>query len=125
VGVATIFITRLVRGEPVTIFGDGEQQRDFVHVDDIADGVVASLSGPPGTYNLGTGRATTVNALADLILGRLAPGTTPGHGPAQTGELRYSVADIGRAREALGYSPRRALASHIDDVIADIRRRLA
>jgi nucleoside-diphosphate-sugar epimerase len=125
VGVATIFITRLLRGESVTIFGDGLQQRDFVHVSDIASGVVASLDGPPGTYNLGTGRATTVQALADLILERLAPGTTPAYAPAQPGELRCSVADIGRARDALGYRPTRSLATHIDDVIADIRARLS
>jgi UDP-glucose 4-epimerase len=124
VGVATIFITRLLRGEPVTIFGDGEQQRDFVHVADIADGVLAGLDGPPGTYNLGTGRGTTVNALAALVIDRLAPGTLPNYAPAQPGELRYSVADIARAREALGYTPRRTLATHLDEVIADIRDRL-
>lgn len=124
VGAATIFITRLLRGEPVTIFGDGEQQRDFVHVGDIADGVLAALDGVPGTYNLGTGRGTTVNALAALITERLAPGTAPAHAPAQAGELRYSVADITRARTHLGYVPRRSLVTHIDEVVVDIRARL-
>jgi UDP-glucose 4-epimerase len=124
VGAATIFITRLLQGEPITVFGDGEQQRDFVHVGDIADGVVASLSGPAGTYNLGTGRGTTVNELARLIVERLAPGVEPTHAPAHAGELRYSVADISAARETLGYAPSRTLASHIDEVIADIRGRV-
>lgn len=125
VGAATIFITRLLRGEPITIFGDGTQQRDFVHVGDIADGVVASLTSSPGTYNLGTGRGTSVNDLARLIIERLAPGAEPAHAPAQAGELRHSVADISAARAALGYAPNRTLASHIDEVIADIRTRLA
>jgi UDP-glucose 4-epimerase len=61
VGVITIFATRLLRNEAITIFGDGEQRRDFVHVDDIAAGTLATPGGPPGIYNLGTGRGTSLN----------------------------------------------------------------
>ena len=64
VGVITIFVTRLLRGEAPVIFGDGEQQRDFVHVDDIAAGTMAAPGRAPGTYNLGTGRGTSLNELA-------------------------------------------------------------
>lgn len=120
VGVITIFVTRLLRGEPITIFGDGQQCRDFVHVDDIVQGTVRTLHGPPGTYNLGTGVGTTVNEVAALLVERLAPGTVPRHGPEQSGELRYSVADIGAARRATGYAPAGRLEARLGDVVAEI-----
>ena len=124
VGVITIFVTRLLRGEAPIIFGDGEQRRDFVHVDDIVAGTIAAADGPPGTYNLGTGRGTSLNSLAALLTARLAPAVKATHAPAQAGELRYSVADVSAARLALGYTPTKTLEGGIDDVIADIRKRL-
>ena len=125
VGVITIFVTRLLRGEPITIFGDGEQQRDFVHVDDIVAGTRATPGRRPGTYNLGTGRGTSLNELAELLIAQLAPGTHPQHAPAQAGELRFSVADISAARAQLLYTPTRTLAADIGSVVEDVRRRLA
>jgi UDP-glucose 4-epimerase len=123
VGVLTIFITRLLRGESITIFGDGEQQRDFIHVEDIVAGAMATPGREPGRYNLGTGRGTTLNQLAAMVLAKLAPGQTPKHADAQAGELRFSVADISAARRALGFSPTRSLQQDLDDVIAWVRER--
>ena len=124
VGVATIFATRLLKGEPIAIFGDGLQERDFVHVQDVADAVAASLHGPAGTYNIGSGVGTSVNTLARMLIDRLAPGTTPEHLPAHPVEVRHSVADISAARRALGYAPSRTLAAHLDEVIASVADRL-
>jgi UDP-glucose 4-epimerase len=121
VGVLTIFITRLLRGESITIFGDGEQQRDFTHVHDIVAGTKATPGRTPGRYNLGTGRGTSLNELAAMVLARLAPDQRPKHAEAQAGELRFSVADIGAARQALGFSPTRSLQQDLDDVIAWVR----
>ena len=123
VGVITIFVTRLLRGEPPVVFGDGEQQRDFVHVEDIAAGTLAGPGRMPGTYNLGTGRGTSLNSLAAMLTERLAPGGGVTHAPAQPGELRFSIADISAARRGLGYEPKRRLESDLDDVIADVRQR--
>jgi UDP-glucose 4-epimerase len=123
VGVITIFVTKLLRGEAPQIFGDGEQQRDFVHVGDVTDGVLGSLGKAEGTFNLGSGTPRTLNALATLLTQRISPGIRAVHEPAREGELRFSVADIGAARAAFGYDPTRALAAHLDEVIADIRRR--
>jgi UDP-glucose 4-epimerase len=123
VGVITIFVTRLVAGQGITVFGDGEQQRDFVHVDDIAAGTLATTGRTPGTYNLGTGRGTSLNQLAAMLIARLAPEQRAAHAPPQAGELRYSIADISAARRALGYQPTRSLEADLDEVIADIRAR--
>jgi len=124
VGVITIFVTRLLQREPVVIFGDGEQRRDFVHVDDITAGVTRSLGRAAGTFNLGTGRGTSLNALAAGLVARLAPGIPIVHEPARSGELRFSVADIAAARRAFGYAPSRTVEADLDGVIEDIRRRL-
>jgi UDP-glucose 4-epimerase len=124
VGVITIFVTRLLRGEAPTIFGDGAQQRDFVHVDDIVAGTMAAPGREPGTYNLGTGRGTSLNDLAALLVNRINPALIAHHAPAPAGELRYSIADIGAARQALGYAPTRTIESELDRTIADIRKRL-
>ena len=123
VGVITIFVTQLLRGEAPQIFGDGEQQRDFVHVGDITDGVVGSLGRAEGTFNLGSGTPRTLNALASLLIDRISPGTRAVHGAAREGELRFSVADVSAARATFGYDATRSLAAHLDEVIADIRKR--
>ncbi|HEV8613366.1 MAG TPA: NAD-dependent epimerase/dehydratase family protein, partial [Gemmatimonadales bacterium] len=121
VGVITIFVSRLLGGESPVIFGDGLQRRDFVHVADIAAGTVAALDGPPGIYNLGTGKGTTVRQLAELLARHLNPAVPILHVPAQEGELRYSVADIREASSRLGYRPTRSLESDIVAVIEAIR----
>ncbi|HET9703664.1 MAG TPA: NAD-dependent epimerase/dehydratase family protein [Vicinamibacterales bacterium] len=123
VGVITIFVTKLLRGEAPQIFGDGEQQRDFVHVGDITDGVLGSLGRAEGTFNLGSGTPRTLNALASLLIDRISPGIRAVHQPAREGELRFSVADVSAARATFGYNATRSLAAHLDEVIVDIRKR--
>jgi UDP-glucose 4-epimerase len=123
VGVITIFTTRLLRGEAAVIYGDGRQERDFVHVADISDGVIGSLGRATGTFNLGSGRATSLNALSKLLIDRLGAGVAARHEAAREGELRFSVADIAAARAAFAYAPSRSLETHLDEVIADVRAR--
>ena len=121
VGVLTIFVTRLLRGEPITIFGDGEQQRDFIHVQDIVAGTIGATGHAAGIFNLGTGRGTSLNQLARIVLNRLAPGQHAQHAPAQAGELRFSVANIDAARRAFGFNPSKSLERNLDDVIESVR----
>jgi UDP-glucose 4-epimerase len=123
VGVITIFVTSLLAGRRLTIFGDGEQQRDFVHVRDIAAGTVATVGRPPGTYNLGTGRGLALNRLVELLGETMGVTPVTEHAPAQAGELRYSVADITAARHALGYAPTRSLETDLGEVVADVASR--
>lgn len=79
VGVITIFITRLLAGKPPKIFGDGEQRRDFVHVNDVVNANLLAMdtSERYGLYNVGTGRATSVTEISNLLCQRIAPDIRP------------------------------------------------
>jgi len=123
VGVITIFVNRLLKGEAPTIFGDGEQRRDFVHVSDIvAANVLCMKQGIPRViFNVGTGVATSVNQIAELLCRRIAPGVRPQYADEQRGELRYSIADVARLAAATGYRPRCTLEGKIEEVIEACR----
>jgi UDP-glucose 4-epimerase len=125
VGVMTIFINRLLGGEPPLIFGDGEQCRDFVYVGDIVAGALLAMDAAVDSqaFNLGSSRGTTVNALAAMLCQRINPQISPIHQPAHPGELRNSVADISRARAALHYVPQGHLETQLDDIISWIAKR--
>lgn len=126
VGVITIFVHRLLAGQPPVIFGDGEQKRDFVHVRDVARATKLALQAPPGeVFNVGTGRATSVNQIARMLIERLAPHVQPEYAPPQPGELRYSIADINKARRLLGYEPAYRLEESLDEVIASCRAQVS
>jgi len=120
VGVITIFIQRLLRGEAPIIFGDGEQCRDFVYVGDIVEATFqAMLSDVHGeVMNVGSGTGTSVDEIAALLCARLGPDVVPCHAPEHIGELRNSIADISKARQLLGYDPRGRLEDKMDEVIA-------
>jgi UDP-glucose 4-epimerase len=124
VGVITIFIKRLMAGEPPIIFGDGEQSRDFVYVGDLADATVlaAQKAVASEVFNIGTGIATSVNRVAEMLCRKLNPAIRPVHAPEHPGELRFSVPDIGKAKRLLGYDPKGRLEERIDEIIAWHRR---
>jgi UDP-glucose 4-epimerase len=124
VGVITIFVRRLLNGEPIVIYGDGEQRRDFVSVHDVVRATVtaATRSDVSGVINVGSGMATSVNEIATMLVGRLAPGTQPRYAAPQGGELRNAVADIGRARAVLAYQPSDRLDDRLDELIGWQRR---
>ncbi len=111
-GVLAIFIGRVMRGEPLIIHADGEQSRDFVHIDDVARAWIDAIDTPASfgaVINLGTGIPTSVNTLCDMVLEAF------GHSratypvlvePAQPGDMRRSAADITQARALLAWEPR-------------------
>ena len=116
-GVVAIFSGKMLRGEPVTVNGDGKQTRDYVFVGDVARMSLLALErDATGPVNIGTGVETDVNALAaDAARGRRAAAPRSGTGPAKAGEQRRSVVDIRRAAEVFGWRPRGArcaTASH-------------
>ena len=123
VGVVTIFVNDLLEGRAVTIYGNGEQCRDFVHVDDVAGAFALALASdrPQGTYNIGTGRATSVNEIHRRVAAALGRESVPRCMAAVPGELRYCVAGIEAAGRDLGYTPEHTL----DDDLAAVVREVA
>jgi UDP-glucose 4-epimerase len=102
-GVVAIFMDRLRAGEVGTVFGDGEQERDFVYVGDVVAAILAAGAAEPGTYNVGTGIATSVNELWRLCAQAAGNDGEPVYGDARQGELRRSVLDASRAERELGW----------------------
>ncbi len=103
-GVVAIFSGKMLRGEPVTVNGDGKQTRDYAYVGDVARmSALALETDATGPVNVGTGIETDVNVLAGMI--RDAAGSTSAiaHGPAKAGEQRRSVVDVRRAAEVFGW----------------------
>lgn len=110
-GVFAIFVGNVLRGEPITIYSDGEQARDFIHVRDVAQAWASALDAPSTVgqiINLGTGIPTTVNALADTVLTAFShtrESYPVQYKPAHAGDMRVSQADIRRAAELLNWKP--------------------
>ncbi|HYM53830.1 MAG TPA: NAD-dependent epimerase/dehydratase family protein [Solirubrobacteraceae bacterium] len=106
-GVAAIFASRLLNGRPPIIFEDGEQSRDFIHVDDIVRAITLALESDAATshaINLGTGRPSTVLQIAQALSSGLKAHIEPiRNGQYRAGDIRHCVADPGRARELLGF----------------------
>ncbi len=109
-GVVAIFAERLAAGEDAVINGDGAQTRDYVYVDDVvAANLRAAETSALGAYNVGTGRACSVNDLYDLLARAAASDRPARRGPAKPGEQRVSCLDISRAAALLGWQPRVSL----------------
>ena len=123
-GVVAIFADRIVRNEEVVVFGDGEQTRDFVFIDDVVDAFVrAATRGGGLVCNIATGRETTVNAL--LATMATLRGVTPARttAPARVGDQRRSCLDIERAGIQLGWRPWTDLADGARAVLDSVGER--
>jgi UDP-glucose 4-epimerase len=100
-GVVAIFLGRLARGEPLRIFGDGRQTRDYVYVGDVVTATLAA-QGHAGVFNVGTGTETSVLDLAEACQSAAGVSVETEHAAARPGELQRSVLDPGRAERELG-----------------------
>lgn len=104
------FIAAALAGEPPTIYGDGTQTRDFVHVANVVEANLLALRAPAArvagqVFNVGSGRSVSVNELWDRIRALTGAPVLPRHEPARAGEVRASLASTNTAREGLGYHP--------------------
>jgi UDP-glucose 4-epimerase len=112
-GVIAIFNERLGRGEPVEIFGDGQQVRDFTYVGDAVSALCRALpaaSIAASVFDVCTGKGTTVQALAQTMAGLYRTELVTYRRPARSGEVRVSIGDPRRAAEQLGFRAATALA---------------
>jgi dTDP-L-rhamnose 4-epimerase len=110
-GVLAIFASRLHNGQPPMIFEDGQQRRDFVHVEDVAQAFALALDherAPGNVYNVGCGQDRSVNEVAQLLARAMGQSIEPEiAGKARLGDIRHCIADISKIRDELGYAPRR------------------
>lgn len=131
-GVVAIFGLRILAGEPITIFGDGEQERDYVYVGDVVEANwLASLTGTrtgPGldatAWNIGTGRGTSVNELADRLMRISGRDVERIPAPERPGELRRSVLDCSKAAAELGWRPRTDLDEGLARTMEHIKKEI-
>ena len=108
-GVVAIFLGRLRDGETCLIFGDGEQERDYVFVGDVVAAALKAAEVEGGSFNIGTGRACSVLELYDLCRRVAGSELEAQLVPARAGELQRSVLDINKAADELGWRPETSL----------------
>lgn len=118
--VIPIFTRRMIAGEPITVFGDGEQTRDFVNVRDVARANLLAGTGdaPAGVYNVGAGARISVNRLAALLQEAAGREAAVQHAPPRPGDLRDSLADVSAAKAAFGFAPSVAVEDGLREYVA-------
>ena len=115
-GVVAIFTSKMLAGEAVTIFGDGNQTRDYVFIDDIVHAFVqATTRGSGKLVNIGTGLEVSVNGLYRLLADIIGYDRAPEYGALPPGELRRIALDISAAPSALAWKP----WTHLEDGLAE------
>lgn len=106
------FVRMTLAGEPIPFFGDGTTRRDYTYIDDIVDGVVRSIDRCEGyeIYNLGESETTSLSELVAAIGEACGREPVLDRQPMQPGDVVVTYADVGKARERLGYAPRTLVA---------------
>ena len=107
-GVLAIFITKMLKAEQPTIYGDGEQSRDFTFIDNVVSGNLLAMEAPANQvagryFNLATGSRVTLNYTYSVLQTLIGYGKPPLYGPDREGDIKHSLADITQAEENLGY----------------------
>jgi UDP-glucose 4-epimerase len=120
-GVISIFCERIAAGAPISIFGDGQQTRDFVYVADVVAALLAGMALRPAdapVFNVCTGVPTSVDALAATIAGLAGKNLNAQTKPPRSGEIRHSLGVPARANAVLGLSGRVPLRTGLGNVLA-------
>lgn len=112
--VVTKFIRKITSGEPVSIYGDGLQSRDFTYVRDMVRGIVDAAEKGEGVYNLSRGERVTVNQLVDVIDAKIDRDVEKKHVEKHSGDVRHTHADNSKAEREIGYSPEVSLEEGIE-----------
>jgi UDP-glucose 4-epimerase len=115
--VIAAFFKRVIAGEPLIVYGDGSQVRDFIFVDDLCEGLMAGLFGRAcGVVQLGSGRPVTISALIDAMSAAVSPRPIEvAYQPARAGEVLATWCDITKARALLNFSPETPLLAGLQE----------
>lgn len=115
------FITRMLAGEQPVIYGDGEQTRDFIYVEDVARANFLALCAENlrgDIFNIASGHSTSINKICTLISELLGVHIAPRYAEARIGDVRDSLADMHLAREALNFTPQYDLPAALDTTVS-------
>jgi UDP-glucuronate decarboxylase len=126
--VVSNFIVQALKGEDITIFGDGTQTRSFCYVDDLIEGMTRMMATPadfPGPVNLGNPREFTISELAELVLRIVGGKSKLVFKPLPSDDPRQRQPDISLARNKLGWEPKVMLEDGLKETIAYFRKTLA
>jgi UDP-glucose 4-epimerase len=104
-GVVAIFALRMLANEPVTIFGDGSQRRDYVYVDDVVEAAVCAATDTPATCLIGTGIGTSTRTVYEQLARLAGYERAAEHGPERPGDIQRIMLDASHARAAWGWEP--------------------
>ena len=102
-GVITNFKKNILENKPLIIFGDGKAIRDFIHIDDVVNGIIISIKSTSGIYNIASGNGTSIGDLAKLFIKLFEKNSEIIYKSARKGEIIYSVANIDKSQKELGF----------------------
>ncbi|MDA0292182.1 MAG: SDR family oxidoreductase [Cyanobacteria bacterium] len=123
--VVSNFIVQALRGEPLTLYGDGMQTRSFCYVDDLVEGFLRLMEGPhTGPMNIGNPGEFTIKQLAELVRDRINPNLELVYRPLPQDDPMQRQPVIDLAREVLGWEPQISLQQGLEPTIADFRKRV-
>ena len=118
-GVMSIFTGKILNNETPTIYGDGEQTRDYVYVLDVVDALIKSSESEENLFlNIGTGIETSVNELVSILSKKISWDGEPNYEPMREGELLRSVLNYNRAKDQIGWEPNYTLDTGLDELIS-------
>jgi UDP-glucose 4-epimerase len=117
--VIPIFVFKMLRNESLIIYGDGEQTRDFVHVNDVVQANIkaAETVGLSGAINIASGKSVTINRLVEMITKDNVRKVNIVHGPERPSDVRHSLADLSFAKQIINYVPTVTLEEGIEGYI--------
>lgn len=118
--VVAAFLRQVMKGKPLTVYGDGSQTRDYVFVEDLCQGIVRGMQvDGSGVFQLGSGKPTSLNELIDEIRAVVAPAPVEvDYKDFRDGEVRFTYCDVRHARANLGYAPDKTLAEGLAETWA-------
>ena len=122
------FTTQLLAGEAITVYGDGEQSRDFTYIDNVVEANLLALDAPAAAgqvCNIGCGERITLNGLIQLLEEVIGVKAQVTYAPPKPGDVRHSLADIDRAKKFLGYEPKVMMEEGLHRTVAAMAEKRA
>ncbi|MCQ5341355.1 MAG: GDP-mannose 4,6-dehydratase [Candidatus Methanomethylicia archaeon] len=119
------FINRIIKNLPLIIYGDGEQTRDFIHVNDVVDMIIKAIECKEAigeTFNCGTGKETSINELARIMMSLSGKTLEIKYSNARSSDIRRSCADIRKAEKLLGFKPKISLEKGLEELLKNYNK---